>query len=75
MLPAIPLSLLVVALGSIFWYRQTANDIYKVLAAVTAISCLLWGFAIAHWSIHLLCLILLFLKFDILSWNRVGSGK
>lgn len=72
MLPILPLLLLVVALGSIVLYQRTTNDIYQVLAAGTAIVCLIWGFAIAHWSIHLLSLILLF-RFNVLSFKGAES--
>ena len=59
MLPLLPLSLLIVALVSIWHYQRSANDIYRVLSALMAVVCLIWGFAIAHWSIHLFSLLLL----------------
>ncbi|MFW6357960.1 MAG: hypothetical protein ACOC0N_01895 [Chroococcales cyanobacterium] len=68
-LPLYPLLLLATALGSIFLHHRTSNEIYRVLAACTTIVCLIWGFAIAHWSIHLLCLVLLF------KFNRVALVK
>ena len=62
MFPMLAIVLLVVALGSIVLYQRASHELTRVLTAGSAIVCLIWGFAIAHWSIHLLCLILL-LKF------------
>ncbi|MDR9405521.1 MAG: hypothetical protein RI580_19040 [Halothece sp. Uz-M2-17] len=73
-LPILPLALLIVALVSIWNYQRTANDIYRVLSAMIAVVCLIWGFAIAHWSVHLLSLLLLY-QFKTVSFNRVDSGK
>ncbi|MGF1478359.1 MAG: hypothetical protein ACFB4I_02545 [Cyanophyceae cyanobacterium] len=58
-LPIFPILLFLTAAGSILLYQRTALDIFKVLAAGTAIVCLIWGLIIAHWSIHLLSLIVL----------------
>ncbi|WP_072621939.1 hypothetical protein [Spirulina major] len=58
--PLLPLVLLLVALGNIWLHRRITHDVYQVLTAVCAAVCLIWGFAIAHWSIHLLCLVLLY---------------
>lgn len=60
MLPMFPLLLLVTACGSVLLYQRTANDIFEVLAAGSALICLIWGLAIAHWSVHILTLIALF---------------
>lgn len=60
MLPITPILLILTALGSILWYQRTPHEIYRVLAAVLAVVCLIWAFAIAHWSIQLLGLLLLF---------------
>jgi hypothetical protein len=59
MFPLFPLALLIIALGSIFAYQKSSNELTRMLAAGAAVVCLIWGFAIAHWSIHLLCLVLL----------------
>lgn len=59
-LTMLPASLLIVALGSIVLYQKVTHELSRMLLAVSAIVCLIWGFAIAHWSIHLLCLFLLF---------------
>ena len=59
-LPLFPLLLLVTSIGSALWYQRTGNDIYGVLAVASSLSCLIWGLVIAHWSIHLLSLIVLF---------------
>jgi hypothetical protein len=57
--PFLSLSLLIIALVSIVIYQKTSQEVTKMLLAGGAIVCLIWGFAIAHWSIHLLCLLLL----------------
>ncbi|MDJ0900099.1 MAG: hypothetical protein QNJ55_14945 [Xenococcus sp. MO_188.B8] len=70
-LPIFPLLMFITALGSIILYLRTASDIFGVLSVVMAISCLIWGLVVAHWSIHLLALAaLLFIKKPqrILSW-------
>jgi len=59
MFPVFPLLLLITALGSIYLYQRFSNEVYRVLVASLAIVCLIWGFAVAHWSIHLLCLVFL----------------
>ncbi|MCW6037408.1 hypothetical protein K4A83_14160 [Spirulina subsalsa FACHB-351] len=60
MLPLFPLLLLFLALGNICIYQRSTNELTRVLTVATAAVCLIWGFAIAHWSIHLLSLLLLF---------------
>ena len=70
-LPIFPLLMFITTLGSIILYLRTASDIFGVLSVVMAISCLIWGLVVAHWSIHLLALAaLLFIKKPqrILSW-------
>lgn len=59
MLPILPLLFLVTSLGSIILYLRTAHDIFGILAVGSAIVCLIWGLVIAHWSVHLLVLIVL----------------
>lgn len=53
--------LLMTAIASIIFYLRTDNDIYALLGIVTALLCLIWGLMIAHWSIHLLTLLTIFL--------------
>ncbi|WP_026079696.1 hypothetical protein [Spirulina subsalsa] len=60
MLPVFPLLLLFLALANIWIYQRSTNELTRVLTVATAAVCLIWGFAIAHWSIHLLSLLLLF---------------
>jgi len=69
MLPILPLVLLAVALLACLGYQHARNDVYRVLAASLAAACCLWGFAIAHWSVHLVCLLLLLLPFNRLSFD------
>ena len=59
---AIPMFLILLfstALVNLFLYLRTANDIFGVLAVGMTICCLIWGLVIAHWSIHLLALLVL----------------
>ena len=59
MLPMLPISLLIIALGSIILYQKSSHELTRILAAVTAAVCLIWGFAVSHWVLHLLSLLLL----------------
>jgi hypothetical protein len=59
MLPLLPIILLILALGSVLVYQTASNEVTRVLAASGIILFLVWGFAVAHWSIHLLCLLFL----------------
>ena len=59
MLPVFPLLFFVTSIGSILWYQRTDNDIFGVLAAASALTCLIWGLVIAHWLVHLVSLIVL----------------
>lgn len=55
--------LLVTALTSIVIYLRTNNDIFGLLGIFMSLICLIWGLAIAHWSVHVLALFaLLFLS-------------
>ncbi|MGL5941765.1 MAG: hypothetical protein ACRC2S_15560 [Waterburya sp.] len=56
--------LLITAIFSIVIYLRTSNDIFALLGVCMALSCLIWGLVIAHWSIHLLTLL------AILFWSR-----
>lgn len=51
--------LLAIAFLSIYCYQTSDHEVAKVLAAAAAAVCLIWGFAIAHWGLHLVCLFLL----------------
>jgi Flp pilus assembly protein protease CpaA len=57
--PLFPLLLILLAIGSLVWYRKTANDIYQALAVSSTIFAIIWGLTLAHWSIHLLSLMIL----------------
>ncbi|ACK68803.1 conserved hypothetical protein [Gloeothece citriformis PCC 7424] len=74
MLPIFPILLLITSIGSGLWYQKTDNDIFGVLAVASAAACLIWGLVIAHWSIHLLGLLVL-LKFrtPILEWVQINN--
>ena len=61
--PMFPLLMFITTLVSIILYLRTANDIFGVLSVVMAISCLMWGLVVAHWSFLLLALAaLLFIR-------------
>ncbi|WP_232214612.1 hypothetical protein [Rubidibacter lacunae] len=68
-----PIVLLILAFGSTLWYQRTANDIYRALAVSLTLPGLIWGFAIAHWSIHLFGLLLL-LRFTRPTYCSACSG-
>ncbi|XLQ11323.1 MAG: hypothetical protein KPI85_07445 [cyanobacterium endosymbiont of Epithemia adnata isolate EadnSB Bon19] len=70
MLPVFPLLFFIISIGSILWYQRTDNDIFGVLAAASALTCLIWGLIIAHWSIHLVSLIML-LRFGSPVFNAI----
>ncbi|MDY6782997.1 MAG: hypothetical protein SW833_10695 [Cyanobacteriota bacterium] len=59
MISVLPLLLLIAASYSIFVYQRTSGELARVLAAGTAVVCLIWGLAIAHWSFHILGLLVL----------------
>ncbi|MDY7015468.1 MAG: hypothetical protein SVX43_18110 [Cyanobacteriota bacterium] len=59
MILVLPLFLLTTAWYSILVYQRTSGELARVLAAGTAAVCLIWGFAIAHWSVQILGLLLL----------------
>jgi hypothetical protein len=48
--------LLVTALTSIVIYLRTNNDIFGLLGIFMSLICLIWGLAIAHWSVQVLAL-------------------
>jgi uncharacterized protein HemY len=62
MFPLFPLLLLITAIGSGLWYQRTNNDIFGVLAVLSALISLIWGLVVLHWTLNLLVLVLL-LKF------------
>ncbi len=59
MISLLSLGFLIIALGSILTYQKASHEVTRMLAASGAVVFLLSGFALAHWSIHLLCLLLL----------------
>lgn len=58
-LPIFPILWLLAAIGSIFWYQRTANDIFYALGIASAIIAVIWGLIITHWSVLLFALIFL----------------
>ncbi|MBK4729786.1 hypothetical protein JJD41_07875 [Oxynema sp. CENA135] len=52
-MPAAYLTLLSIALGSGWIYLRTSADVPFVLAALTAVICFIWGFALAPWLVQL----------------------
>ncbi len=59
-IPMFPILLFAAALVSIILYLRTNYEIYGLLAVGMSIACLIWGLVIAHWSVHLLALLALF---------------
>jgi multidrug efflux pump subunit AcrB len=51
--------LLFTTILSAFIYQRTRQDIHLMLSIFTAIIFVVWGLAIAHWSIHIFALLAL----------------
>lgn len=51
--------LLFTSVLSAFIYQRTNQDIHLILSIFTAIIFVIWGLAIAHWSIHIFALLAL----------------
>ncbi len=51
--------LFLTTIASIRIYKRTNQEIHLVLAIFTSIILVIWGFAVAHWSIHILALLIL----------------
>ena len=68
-----PILLFVTAIASIVIYLRTANDIFALLGAGMSVICLIWGLVIAHWSVHVLALLALFLFIKPVSVATVNS--
>lgn len=64
MISVLPILMLSISLLSFLWYLQSANDIFRVLAIGLGVVGTIWGFAIAHWMLLLLCLVALLLGLD-----------
>lgn len=74
MLPESYLILLTISLGAIWVYSRTSHDIPFTLAALTAVVCFFWGFALAPWIVQLLILVFLMRmeKFYLAKERRIG---
>lgn len=59
MLSSSYLILLAISLGAIWVYSRTSHDLPFTLAALTAVVCFFWGFALAPWIVQLLIVALL----------------
>ncbi|WP_330203867.1 hypothetical protein [Cyanobacterium sp. Dongsha4] len=59
LIPIFMTLLFVTTIASIFIYQRTNQDIHLILGIFTASVFIIWGLAIAHWSIHMLALLLL----------------
>jgi hypothetical protein len=59
MLPSSYVILLTVAFLAVCVYLRSSHDIPFTLAALTAVVCFFWGFALAPWGIQLLIVVLL----------------
>ncbi len=55
----LPFLMLSLSAASFCLYRSSANDIYRALAVGLGSIGTIWGFAIAHWSILVVCLLVL----------------
>lgn len=59
LIPVFMTLLLITTIISVFIYQRTNQDIHLILAIFTASILVIWGLAIAHWSIHIFALITL----------------
>ena len=50
---------LAIAFVSLYLYQRSTHEVAKVLTLASTIVSIIWGFATAHWGLHLLCLLLL----------------
>lgn len=68
------LILLGISFGAIYIYSRTSDDLFFTLAALTAVVCFFWGFALAPWIVQLLIVaFLLHLdKFYFANESRLG---
>ncbi|NJK68094.1 MAG: hypothetical protein HC789_14735 [Microcoleus sp. CSU_2_2] len=57
-MPSAYILLLIVALGAVWVYWQTSQDIF-VLVALAGLGCFICGFSCAPWSVQLLIVVLL----------------
>lgn len=73
-MPSVYFMLLTFALGSIWIYTQTSNDIPFVLAGVIGLICLVWGFAFAHWSLQILIVLGLWRLYKVYMPEEVNLG-
>lgn len=44
---------LLISLGAMRLFHKASEDIYIILAATTAVICLIWGLALAPWIVKL----------------------
>jgi len=51
--------LLLTTIVSALIYQRTNQEIHLVLSIFTAIVLMVWGLAVAHWSIHIIALLTL----------------
>ncbi|MFO8039623.1 MAG: hypothetical protein R6U67_09250 [Sodalinema sp.] len=52
---------LAIAAGCLYWFRQTSEDIYSILAAMTGLVSLVVGFALAPWPVQVAIVLALWL--------------
>ncbi|MBV5260672.1 hypothetical protein FLX56_19855 [Synechococcus moorigangaii CMS01] len=50
---------LAIAVTSLYLYQRSDHEVMKVLTLGSTAVAIIWGFATAHWGLHLLCLCLL----------------
>lgn len=72
-MPATYLTLLTIAIGSVWMYKRSSADVASVIAALTAIVCFIWGFAVAPWGVQL-SIVGLLLALEKYYWSRTRTG-
>ncbi|AFY84507.1 hypothetical protein [Oscillatoria acuminata] len=70
-MPSAYLTLLTISIGSVWIYLRASSDIPFVLAALTAVVCFIWGFALAPWFVQLF-IIGLVLGLDKFYFSKAG---
>lgn len=70
-MPSAYLTLLTISFGSLWIYLRASGDVPFVLAALTAVVCFIWGFALAPWLVQLF-IIGLVLGLDKFYFSKAG---
>ncbi|MEM1369374.1 MAG: hypothetical protein AAGG02_15470 [Cyanobacteria bacterium P01_H01_bin.15] len=71
-----PLLLLITAIICGIWFRNTAHEIFGLLAGLFAIACLVWLLVISHWTFQAISLTMLyFFHRPLQRWVTFALGR